>query len=465
MLVELVTKGNLFVLWFFIILSLCYTILFIFAVPEIFFRFRENKFINFPLVMKSFLMPPVTIIIPAHNEEKAILDTVYSILNGSYKHAYILIVNAESTDKTLELLIDTFNLQKIDTTLPKKIKTVGSMKGYYISGSHPKITVLDKSYRDKSDNLNMALNICRTPLFMTIDADTIIESDAISRIIYYLLTHSHTVTAGGAVYVLNGCRYEHGQIKEVKLPLNPIYGFQVTEYLRSFTFSRTGLNTLDGALCYAGAFTLFQYNAVLEMGGYDLNNFAQDFEIITHLHEKGHDNKYPYRIGYTPAAIAWTDVPGDLKTYWNQRYNWQYGTLLSLEKHSKMLFNPKYGVAGLITYPFYLFGETLGAVVEVFAYFLVLLSIYLGIFDLEWTIIFVLINWGFVTCLTIATLLISITTFNRYRRTRDLVWLFFLTILENVGFRQYNVICRAYATFVFTINKIRGRLKPVVELH
>lgn len=434
------------ILWYFIILNMGYIILLIASIPDIFFHYKESELGKILSLTDSRAMPPVTVIIPAYNEEFNILEMLYSLFKCNYPNLFIIVINDGSTDTTLKKLIDTFKLHQISTLIPPLIKTRGTVKNCYISELKINLMVVDKENTGKSDCLNIGVNLCRTPLFITFDADNIIEPDAINHIVFSMLTKPYTIAIGGAVYILNGCLYKNGEIQEVKLSHHPLIALQATEYLRSFLFSRCGWNLLGGALCYAGAFTLFEHREVLKIKGFDDYNIAQDFEIITHLHAHKREHKALYNISYTPAASVWTDVPSTLKDFWIQRMNWQKYTLKSLLKYKKMLFNPKYGIVGFYTYPFFLFGETLGAVVELTAYLSILLSWYAGILNVQMTILFFILCWGLVNFITIVTAFISFITFNKYKRLSDMFWMIFWVTIESFGFRQFHVLCKVIAT-------------------
>lgn len=455
MLKEIINTFNWSILWYLIALTFGYIILLTVSLPDILEKFRESEIDTISDIVRSYALQPVTIIIPAYNEQENILDAVYSAINNNYANKHILVINDGSTDNTLQLLIDTFNLQTIYPILPKYVNTRSDIRGYYISKYHLNLTVIDKINTGKGDSLNVGVNVCKTPLFATVDADTILEPDAIGKIVYYALSKPNTVAAGGAVYILNGCKFHDGKITDARMSLKPLYAFQTCEYLRSFLFNRSGWNAFGGALSFAGAFTLFNHKAVIEIGGFDADNLAQDFEVITHLHEYQMDRKRKYTIGYTPSASVWTDVPGTLKSYWQQRSNWQRDTLRSLMLHQNMFFNPKYGMVGLYNYPFYLLGETLGCIVEFTAYILILFSWYVGLLDVYWAILFFIICIGFVTFLTVANAFISIVTFNKYHRLSDLLYLFFISLFENIGFRQYHLVCRVVASIKYFINWLK----------
>lgn len=456
MLIKMIYALNLTILWYFILLSFGYIILLIASIPDIIFTFKQAEIGNVISLLRSHTLPPVTAIIPAYNEEKNVLETVNSILNSAYPNIHAIVINDGSTDQTLENLITTFHLYKVIPIIPQKIKTVSAVKGYYRSKIYKNLVIIDTDHSDKSDCLNVGVNACRSPLFATIDADTLlVEPEAISNIVFSMLTKPHTVAVGGAVYILNGCTFKNGQIIEAKMSYNLVTALQTCEYLRSFLFSRSGWNILGGTLCYAGAFTLFDKQAVLKINGFDVNNIAMDFEIIAHLQATRFEHQYPYRISYTPASIAWTDVPETFKSYWHQRVNWQSGSLQSLMKYKRLLFNPKYQIVGFVTYPFFLFGEILGAIVEFTAYILILASWYMGILDVYGAILFFIICWGFVAFITMATTLMSFITFNKYRRLKDLIWMMLLVVVEQFGFRQFSVLNRVYATLQFFWKRLK----------
>lgn len=449
MLVHFLLSLNWFILCYLLVISFGYLLLLIASIRDVVLRFQEIRLGNVLSLMKSHSMPGVTVLIAAYNEEKDILESVYSVLNSSYPNTFVTVLNDGSTDNTLKVLIDTFKLTKKSPVIPQLIKKTGSVKAYYVSKTHKNLVVIDKEHVDKSDSLNVGLNACNTPLFMTVDADTLIEPDAISEVVFYMLTKPHAVAVGGSAYIINSCIHKDGKIIEPKMPYKLVPALQACEYLRSFVVNRAGWNYLGGSLSFSGAFTLFEHKAVIDIGGFDVGNPANDFEIITHLHAHKLKSDTPYQIGFTPAASAWTDVPATLGEYWHQRSNWQRGTLRSLLLHKKMFFNPRYKMIGLFSYPFFLLAETLGAFVELAAYASAALSWYLGIIDGYTAALFFVVCWLFVTSLTMATVLISFITYDKYHRLRDLPWLLFIVTIESFGFRQIHVLCRVVASIKY----------------
>lgn len=449
---------NIAILCYFILLSIGYIFLLITAFPDIIHKFNEMEWGDLDKLVNNKILPPISIIVPVYNMPDLVMEAIYSLINSRYPNIEILVVNDGSTDDTLQRLIKKFDLLPTMPVVHQKIKTA-KVKTHYISKIHDNLVVIDKEHSGTGDTLNVGINASHSPIFASLDADTVIEPEAIGRMIFNMLYYPHTIVVGGAVYILNGCKVKNGELVDVRISKNLVVALQSCEYLRSFLYGRAGWNLFGGALSYAGAFTLFEREIALDIGGYMLNNYAQDAEIIVHLHAYMRQHKYPYKIHFTPTAFAWTDVPDTLKRYWRQRNNWQDGLLRSFMPYLYMLFNPRYGVVGLFSYPFYLFFEVGGALVEFTAYLMVLLSWWIGILDVPTAILFILLAWGFATFLTMANLLINFLTFNRYRRLSYVVVIFILTTLESFGFRQYLALCRTIATIKYFFRKLflRGK--------
>jgi cellulose synthase/poly-beta-1,6-N-acetylglucosamine synthase-like glycosyltransferase len=399
-------------------------------------------------------MPPVSAILPSFNEENDIVETIQSILNSDYANLQLFVVNDGSDDNTMELLLEAFDLTSTYPIIMQKIKTVAKIKNYYISKKYPNLTIIDKEHSGKSDSLNIGINACSTPLYISIDADTIIEPDAISRLVFSMISKPHTIAEGGAVYILNGCEHKDGVLIKRKMSLSPLVAMQTCEYLRAFLFGRTGWNQFNGPLILSGAITLFERQAVIDIGGYLRDSPGEDMEVVVGLHEHMRKNNFPYRIGFVFSAPAWTHIPTNMNSLWAQRDRWHRGLIDSLLRHKKMFFNPQYGATGLITYPFQFLAEFLGPIIEFIGYAAIIIGMYLNVIDWHFAVLFFIVTWGFATIITLGTMLISIVSFNKYNRISDIILLFFLVIFESLGYRQIISLCRVVATFRYFIMKL-----------
>lgn len=448
---------NACVLLFFLCLGISHTALLILAFPDIWRRFSDSKYGNMAKLINQAQLVPITIITPAHNEENRILNSVLSILNSDYKNVQIIISSDGSVDNTIPLLIEKFALYPVPVASKQQFPTA-RVRNSYVSDQYP-ITVLDKEQYGGADAINAAINICKTPLFLTFDADTILEPEALTQMVLTYLSDQNYVSVGGSIYVLNENEVVNGKIINPKIPRSYVPAVQTPEYLRSFLFGRDGWNKLGGSLSYPGAFTLFETKAVRAVGGFDRNNTSYDYEIILRLQERGRRQKPIQKVCFAPTAFSWTEVPATWKKYWRQRNLWHRGIMRATMSYKRMFFNPRYGMIGFFTYPFYLFFETFGCLVETAAYIILLLSLFIIPYRefLPFTILFVALAWLFLAFLTIAMACLDVVTFNKYRKLNDIWHFFYLCILEFIAFRQFGVICKTVAIFHYYLNRMRGK--------
>lgn len=445
---------NLLIIWYFLLVNMCYVVLLIESIPDVFIKFKESEIGNIDLFVNSNLLPPICILIPAYNEEDVIINTVQSVLKSNYPSLQIIIVNDGSSDSTVQLLHDKYELTPSQPVFAPKIKTKASFADYFTSKIYPHLQVIDKEHSGKSDSLNIGINSCSSPLFMTVDADTLLEPDAISKLAYSMLSQPHTIAEGGAIYVVNGCNYDDGVLFEPRMSISPLVAIQTCEYLRAFVFGRTGWQRLRGPLILSGAVTLLERQAVIDIGGFTLDAPGEDMEVIVGLHDYMRKNKFPYRIGYNLSASAWTHVPTDMNTLWSQRDRWHRGLIDSLMRHKHMFFNPSYGGTGLLSYPFQVLVEFLGPIVELIGYIAVSLAMHYNVINWQIAILFFVVTWGFASLMTLVTTLIVFISFNNYKRFADLFFVFFVVIFESCGYRQIMALCRCSATARYFLKKL-----------
>ncbi|MCX8116673.1 MAG: glycosyltransferase family 2 protein [Desulfobacterota bacterium] len=394
----------------------------------------------------SPVTPPVTILVPAHNEELTIVDTVRSLLKLDYPSYEVIVIDDGSTDKTLEQLIRHYHLYPVDLIYRPVIPT-GPVSGFYINPRYPNLTVIQKSWGGKSDALNVGINLARSPYFCSIDADTILEGDALLKIMKPFLESETLVASGGIIRILDGCTVEDGRIVTIDLPRKDILIFQVVEYLRSFLFGRTGWSTLGCLLVLSGAFSVFQKKAVQEVGGYARDTVTEDFELIVRLHRRLRERKQPYQISFIPEPAAWTQVPDRYRILARQRRRWQRGLATTLFSNLRMFFNPRYGKIGLVAFPTTFFIELLGPGIELLGYGVVALSFYFNLINLRMFWLFLLFALLYGVFLSVGAILIEEMTYRRYPKWSSLLKLLVYAVLENFGYRQLNAWWRVQALF------------------
>ena len=443
---QLIRDANFAILVYFLALNSFYALLLVLSIPEIWEQTRLAEDEDFQRLMQSDALPPITILVPAYNEQKTIEASVTAILALHYRNYEVVVVNDGSSDATLEALRHAFDLYEVPRTYPETIPTK-PLRALYRSRARTKLVVIDKENGGKADSLNAAINASRFPLVIAVDADTLIESDALLRLTRPFLLGRRIAAVGGTVRVANGCVVKHGQVLDARVPRRLLPGVQVVEYLRAFLFGRLGWNRLGGNLIISGAFGLFRKDHLLAVGGYDATSIVEDLDLVVRLHRYLRGHKIRYEIPFIPDPVAWTEVPESLRVLARQRGRWQRGLVAAMWQYRGMLFNPRYGRVGLIAVPFYTFGEMLAPLVEVFGYVIIVAGLIAGVVNVSFALLFILVAWGYGMLLSLWAVVLEEVSFHRYRRLGDLALLVLFATLENFGYHQCGVWWRLGAFF------------------
>jgi cellulose synthase/poly-beta-1,6-N-acetylglucosamine synthase-like glycosyltransferase len=433
---------------YFVVLNSYYLVMSIFAFRALRRYARRLTSVDVDDLIATAGAPPVTLIVPAYNEAETIVASTRSFLTLRYPDYEILIVNDGSKDGTLEALREAYDLIPAPRFPLAHIETA-PVRGAYHSRTHPNLWVLDKENGKRADAINAGINHCRTPLLCIVDADGLLEPDALIRVARPFLEDEHTVASGGIIRIVNGCRVEDGLVREVRLPRNPIARFQVLEYLRSFLAGRVGWDALKIMFLVSGAFGLFRRSLVVEAGGLAPDSLGEDLELTVRLHRHCRERGIPYKIHFVPDPVAWTEAPETLKVLGRQRDRWQRGLIDTMIRHVRMLFNPRYGRIGLVAYPYFFFLEMIGPIVEFTGYLVFLTVLALGIASLPFALLFLFVAVMLGSVLSIAAVGLEELTFRRYTRLRDLLRLFLLAFAENLGYRQILTYYRLRGTISY----------------
>ena len=430
------------VLAYFVILNLGYFLTGLFAFRSLRRYVRRLQTLDIEDLLGSAGMPPITLIAPAFNEEPTCVEATRSLLTLRYGDFEVLFVNDGSTDGTMGRMIESFALEPTYRLPTGEIPTKGAVRGVYRSTSHPKLWVIDKDNGGKADTLNAGLNFCRTPLFCGMDADSLLEREALTRIVRPFVEDARTIAAGGIIRIVNGCTVGEGTVTNVRLPLEWVPQLQVLEYLRAFLAGRMGWHELEATLIISGAFGVFRRDIVVEVGGYATDTVGEDMELVVRLHRHCQEKKIPYTIGFVPDPVAWTECPATLAVLGRQRDRWQRGLIETLWRHRVMLFNPRYGRVGMIAYPYFVFLEMLAPLVEVFGYATFVIALSLGRVSDVYATAFLTLAIGLGIGLSITAVALEEMGFRRYPNRKDLYRLIGLAVVENFGYRQLTTYWR-----------------------
>jgi poly-beta-1,6-N-acetyl-D-glucosamine synthase len=423
-----------FIFFFTVILLVLYVGLGVFSSLALRRYTFKNSFVNYDDVAISPLSPPVTIISPALNEEKSISNTAKTLLGLHYSNFEVIIVNDGSTDDTFKILKKEFKLKKtsyfFDYTIPCE-----RIRGIWRSEDprFKRLVVLDKvNGGSKADAINAALNVTRNDLVVTIDADSIIEPDSLSKLVKPFLEEKKkkVIGTGGTIRILNSCEVENGKIKEVNLPKNLLAKLQVLEYTRAFLLGRMAWAHLDGLMLISGAMGMFDKKIMIEAGGYDTTGIGEDMEVVLKMRRYMANKKKKYVVTYIPDPLCWTEVPEDLKSLQTQRSRWTMGLIDSLEKHRGIGLNPKYKMLGMLGYPFWFIFEWLAPILAAMGIVYTIFLAIMGAINWQFFLLITGFIYSFSVFLSAFTVLFEEVTFHKYRRKRDVVKLLMVSFIE-----------------------------------
>ncbi|MDT9600677.1 glycosyltransferase family 2 protein [Sphingosinicella rhizophila] len=393
--------------------------------------------------------PAIAVLAPAFNEEVTIVESVNSLLALQYPDFEVIVINDGSKDNTLQRMIDHFGVAPVDRFHDITVAH-NPIRGLYASARIPRLLVVDKENGGKSDALNAGINVARAPLFCSIDADSLLEPDALLRAVRPFIEEPvETIAVGGTIRIANGSRIEAGRVVEVRLPRNFLALVQIVEYLRAFLMARLALSRMQVLTVISGAFGLFRRRIALEVGGYSHGTVGEDMELVVKLHRHMREQKKLYRIEFIPEPVCWTEAPDNLAVLGRQRARWQRGTLETFVKHKSMLFNPRYGRIGFIGFGQVLVVDVLGPVIEVFGYVLIPLLWAFGLLAFEYLLAFLAITFTFGIFVSVATLILEEIELRRFPRARDLAILTLIAVAENFGYRQLSNVWRLHGYWQF----------------
>ena len=446
---------------FFIIYMIGYSSFLFLAVvtgsSELYRKKQQDKLKN--TLMKDYFIP-VSIIVPAYNEEVTVVETVKSLLALDYNLYEIIVVDDGSKDTTSKKLIEAFDMQPIRRPIQRKIACQPEEFVYETAMQKVPLTLIRKKNGGKADSLNMGINACRYPYFICMDADSVLQHDSLSKIVRPLLENENVVAVGGVVRPCNGAELERGRVKKYKLPSNILACMQVLEYDRSFLASRILFDKFNGSLIISGAFGLFKKDTVIAAGGYDHSTMGEDMELVVKLHEYCVLNDIPYCIKYATDAICWSQAPERLRDLCKQRKRWHLGLFQSMWKHRIMLFNPKFGAVGIISYFYFLVYELLSPFIEIFGVASMIVAFAVDLINGPFMLLFFLIYAIFGCVLTLTAFFARTQTIDLEISVGDVVKAVLLCFFEICVLRFVLAFVRATAFVGYKKKKLNwGRIE------
>lgn len=442
---ELLHLADVAILVYFVMINTSYLVLIALATVEFVHHTRRAPLSGFEETYRSPLTQPVSVLVPAYNEEAGIVEAVRAMLALRYPVFEILVVDDGSKDRTFELLDAEYDLVEVPRVVPEGgIPTRGAVLSVHVPRLRPDpLVVVRKANGGRSDALNVGINLARHPLICMVDADSILDPQALLSVAKPFADDPlRVVASGGVVRIANGCTVVAGRIVDTRMPRTWLPRIQVVEYLRAFLLGRTGWSRLGGLLIISGAFGMFRRDLLLEIGGLDPETIGEDAELVVRLHRHMRRLRTDYRIVFMAEPVSWTEAPTTRKVLGSQRRRWHRGLSEILHKHRRAIGNPRYGRIGLFALPYYVLFEYLAPVIELAGLVLLPLGLAVGAVDGTFALQFLLVAYGYAMLINLIALAVEEYSFHRYSRWSDLVAAVSASVLENVGFRQLTALWR-----------------------
>lgn len=394
-------------------------------------------------ILKNYYVP-ISLVVPAYNEDVTIVENVRSLLMLDYPLYEIIVVDDGSQDETSAKLIEAFDMFRIRRPIQRKIDCQ-PVEFLCEADTKVPLTLIRKKNGGKADALNMGINASRYPYFICIDADSVLQSDSLSKIVKPVLENENVVAVGGAVRPSNSVEIENGRVTDYRLPRNLLACMQVLEYDRSFLASRILFDKFNGSLIISGAFGLFKKDTVIAAGGYDPTTMGEDMELVVKLHDYCVSNDTPYLIRYATDAICWSQVPESLKDLSKQRRRWHIGLFQSMWKHRLMMANAKFGLTSFISYFYFLIYELLSPFIELIGILTTVLAFLAGLINVPFMLLFFGIYALFGSVMSMTAFFARIQTIDLKISFRDVLKALLLCSVEICGLRFIMAWVRATA--------------------
>ncbi len=400
---------------------------------------RRNKMFN---DLKSDYYIPISVIVPAHNEEMTVVDSVTSLLSQKYKLFEIIVVDDGSKDNTAKMLIDSFGLKKITRPIRKKIPCTPEDAVYVSYDYKVPITLVTKKNGGKADALNLGISASEYPYVICIDADSMLQNDAMEKIASCAMESDDVIAVGGLVRIVNDVVVENGVVVDYKLPKKLLLCMQVFEYDRSFLATRLLFDKFNGNLIVSGAFGLFRKDILITMGGYNADTIGEDMDIIVRMHAVARTNNIPYRIRYAADAVCWSQVPSSFKDLAKQRRRWHIGLMESIRNHRRILFNPSYGTLSLISFSYYVVYELFSPVIEFFGLTAIIVASAFRLTNVPFMLMLLGIYVVFNSIVSLTAFFSRVYAMNVKLKRKDIFKAMFISFFENIGLRLMLVFVR-----------------------
>ncbi len=413
----------------------------------------------------NFTQHPISIIVPAYNEEVSIITCIENLLELDYPDYQVILVNDGSKDRTMQRVLEHFDVEKVELDEPPDAINTMKLRAAYRLNNHRNLLILDKENGGKADAINAGINYASGKYICTIDADSVLDPDALKEVVSPFIDNPETIVTGGQLAVANDVSIVKNRVQSARVPKNIWVQWQINEYIKSFMISRIGLSKINALLIMSGAFSLFKKQDLLHVGGfltkintspYVLENVGsgkqtvcEDMEIVVRLWKYKRDLKQKAKAVFVPEAVLWTEVPDNARSLFRQRSRWHQGLAETLAIYRSAIFEPSYGVTGMLALPYYFFFELLSPIMKVLSLIFIVVAGYYGVFNTKWVLL-LLAGILLTTAIIMSSITVLLeywsekhteTTRNalRYKSFKDWLWLLITGILSEFSYSFFKI--------------------------
>ena len=245
------------------------------------------------------------------------------------------------------------------------------------------------------------------PLFVSIDADSILQRDSLINIVRPFMEDDTTVAVGGNIKVANQVVLDKGEVIKIFPPKKLLVIFQLIEYYRVFLTTRVWFNRFNGNLIISGAFGLFKKSSVVNIGGYDTNTIGEDMDLVVKLHSFIEKIGFHIILNIHMMQFVGLKVPEKFKDFKGQRRRWHIGLMTTLISHRYIFLNPKYGVVGVFSFIYFLVYELFSCVLDIVGLIIIILSYFAGILSIDFLITFFMIYVTYSIVISVASIILE----------------------------------------------------------
>jgi cellulose synthase/poly-beta-1,6-N-acetylglucosamine synthase-like glycosyltransferase len=438
-------------------LLIIYAILAILSLTAVQKFHKEDKRVDYKLLLNSKLTPGISVIAPAFNEALTIIENVHSLLNLNYPKYEVIIINDGSTDDTLEKMIREFDLAEVDFAYNERLKTKPVKRIFRSTNpAYSKLVVVDKvNGKAKADASNAGINVSSFDHFICTDVDSILDRDTIMKLVKPVMEQGkkRVIATGATLRMANSCIIEQGYMQRVVVPKKLLPRFQEIEYIRSFVMGKMGWSVINCVPNVSGGLGLFDKEIAINAGGYDPQSFGEDMELVIRMMTYCINYKIKYAIEYIPVTLCWTEGPATLKVYGRQRSRWARGLAQLMFTHRKLLFNPQYGRLGMIVMPYNFVFELLAPIVEALGIIYYIVIIILAMVNWEYAIVLLVFVYTYAIMISTLSILWDQLTHHTYKTWREIVVLCATAFFEMIIYHPLIVFFSMKGYYNFLANR------------